>query len=542
MLRISRYTWIFLGIAFAFFLLKVVNIAPKISDENVYFYDAYLLSKGVLPYKDFFLASLPGQLIPLAFLIKLFGFNLFVLKLVPIIASIGSAALIYKMVKRELGEDRGGVVGLVAATLFLFSFSVLATTDHGTGVHEATFFLIFSWYFLGMRPAKSQQRSGSLVAYRLSPLWAGVMLFAALAIRTYIIPAAFGFGLFLLYQRRFKRLFLYGLSAAIPYLSLNGILYLLFGEKFLTPVWQYHLLKTEGIDKTRISTFFLTNEWMLLLGFFTVLIFVFNSRKFRAPNSILVGMASFGLLAQCAFLVVYKDLYYLYLVVLIPFFAVLAASAFNRIMITKYVHSDKVSKDAAWVKYLSVLAVIFVLVNSYNYQTNHAPTSVITNLDKIVADTKGLTKQGNTIWGTFAVAPLVALEAGQDGAALQVTDNQVDSNIKRVMTGLWSAPEATDTAVKSSIFIQLAYIDLSSANASSGQAQDQNPLGAMPVQNPNTPLFDSSTNTVNGKVLKLDPDYVSQHVIQDKCKLFRVYKIEKDYDNNAILLWQCKKG
>jgi hypothetical protein len=521
MLRIDRYTWVFIGIAFAFFLLKVVNIAPKISDENIYFYDAYLISKGILPYRDFFLASLPGQLIPLAVLIKLFGFNLFILKLVPILASIGSASLLYRMVSREVG----GLLGIIAATLFLFSFSVLVTTDHGTGVHEATFFLTLSWYFLGGRPKAISSRGRNAV-------WAGLSLCAALAIRTYIIPAAIGFALFLIYQRRFKRLFIYGLASAIPYLALNGILYLLFKEKFYLPVWQYHLLKSEGIDKAKILTFFLSNEWMLLLGFVVALVFVFNSRKFRAPNSILVGMASFGLLAQCAFLAIYKDLYYLYLVALIPFFAVLAASAINRVMTTKNTHNTKTGKRLAWIKYLSVAGAVYVLINGYNYQTNHAPASVIDKLGQIVADVEGLTETGDTVWGTFAVAPLVALDAGLD-----VKDNQVDSNVKRILTGLWTAGEATNTAVGSTIFIQLGLIDSSSQNISSGQAQ--NVLGPLPVQNTNQPLFDSSTNTINGKVLKLDPDYVSQHVVQDNCKLLRVYPIARDYDNNAVLLWRC---
>lgn len=276
-------------------------------------------------------------------------------------------------------------------------------------------------------------------------------------------------------------------------------------------------LKTEGIDKSKIFFFFLQNEWFLLVGLIIAIIFVFNSRRFQAPNSILVGMTAFGLLTQSLFLFVYRDLYYLYLVVLIPFFAVLAASALNRVMLTKLTHSINNSKISAWEKYLSVLGIIFVLLNSINYLQNHASTSVITDLDRIVADTKGLIPQGGNIWGTFAVAPLVALETGNN-----ITDNQVDSNVKRIATGVWSSADATKTATKSNIFIQLALIDTSKN------------------ETPNMPLMDSSTGKINGTVLKLDPEYISQHVIQDNCKLFRVYPIAKDYDNNAILLWQCQ--
>lgn len=472
----------------AFLFLKLANIAPKLSDEGFYFYTAKLVAEGQLPYRDFFFQHLPGQILLFAGIIKALGYNLYLLKTIPILASIGTALLLYRI----------SPTSPATPILFLFSLSVLATTDHSTGVHEAVFFLVLFWLLLN----------------RQKFFFAGIVLFVSLTYRIYILPALLGITLYYFFSNlkigNWKLVI--GNSATlvaglIPYIALNLGLWQAYGEKFLTPVWRYHFLKSEEIEKGKIINFFLANEWMLLgLAIAGLLLLIAQKSKFQMTNSKtnskfeiqnlkLSETAVFGLIAQAAFLLIFADIYYFYLVTLIPFLVVLASYSFN------------VFEFALIRKWAFAFLLIFVFINFYNYQTNHAPVSVLTNLDRIKGDIKGLIKEDDppagragTIFGSFILTPLVALETD-----LKITENQVDTNAKRNYAGFLSTEEATRLATESALFIQTATLDM------------------------------------NGRILALEPDYVKQYVIQDSCTLFRTYPIPRDYEKNAILLWQCKK-
>lgn len=481
-----------LVLAFGIFLiLKLANIAPKLSDEGFYFYTAKLVSEGQIPYQDFFFQHLPGQILLLAGIIKAFGYNLYLLKTIPILASLGTAIVLYFLTLKSP----------TIPILFLFSLSVLATTDHSTGVHEAVFFLVLTWFLLD----------------RQKFFFAGIVLFLGLTYRIYILPAALGITLYYFLANlkigNWKLVisgacrFAIGNSATliaglIPYVALNLTLWNSFGEKFLTPVWHYHFLKSEGIDKGKIFSFFLANEWMLL-GLALIGLFIFIANNFQIPNSKLVVAAVFGLLAQAIFLLVFADIYYFYLVILIPFLSVLAAYALEY-AVSSMQHVVSNTQHAVRNKPILhttlFILLIFAAINVYNYQTNHASVSVVTNLDRIRGDVKGLTREDSTVWGSFVVTPLIALESDR-----KITENQVDTNAKRNYAGFLSTDEATRLATESSLFIQTATLDTS------------------------------------GKIVALDPDYVKQYVIQDSCELFRTYPIPRDYEKNAILLWQCRR-
>src|SRR3990170_1818832 len=112
---IRKESLLFLLCAVAFFLGKYFNISPRVSDENLYFYGAHLLNLGILPYRDFFFQHLPTQIMLFAILIRWFGFHLQLLKSVHLIASIGTAFLLFRVVN-ERGSRKGGIL---AALLFL---------------------------------------------------------------------------------------------------------------------------------------------------------------------------------------------------------------------------------------------------------------------------------------------------------------------------------------------------------------------------------------------------------------------------------------
>src|SRR4030067_424462 len=90
-----------------FFLFKLYHTIPRISDENLYFYLASLLARGILPYRDFFLAQMPGQILLYSIAMKIFGFNLTLFKLIPVVFSMGTAGILYLLFK-EIDIEEGG--------------------------------------------------------------------------------------------------------------------------------------------------------------------------------------------------------------------------------------------------------------------------------------------------------------------------------------------------------------------------------------------------------------------------------------------------
>lgn len=473
--KISKEAWLFLGFCAVFVLLKLVNLVPRISDENLYFYTASLISKGFFPYRDFFFQHLPGQIVLYALVIKIFGFKLLILKLFPLFYSIGSAFLLFKMV----GGNRGREFGVVAAGLFLFSYVTLPSTDYGNGPLGAIFFLLLSWYLFS--------RSAKL---------AGLMLFFALAVRFYILPAAAGIVLYKIWKRQFREVFWFLVYSAVPFIVVNLTFFLLYGEQFLTPVWRYHLLKSTLSVKQSIFSDLYKSDLVLFLfaiaGIYSL--FTVVRRKTRVvlhkghAKFLDIGIsAALALIAQYLFFYSLSNVFFFYFVVLVPFLSVLGA-------LSLVVFVPKRSRRAAL-----LLVIALSLFNSFFYQKSIARMAVARNLDEMVADVQALTDEGDSIYGSYLIAPLVALKAER-----KIIDNEVDTNIQRYATGLISAQKATELATQSAVFFQNTHI-----------------------------------SKETGDILRFEPYFLIRSVVQEHCSIFRTYDMHHDFRFNAIILWDC---
>ena len=86
----------------AFFaLLESYGLAPALSDENIYFYDAWLMSQGFVPYRDFFFAHPPLHLAPgWLLVVARGGFELTALKLLAPAAALVSGVCVYATLRQ----------------------------------------------------------------------------------------------------------------------------------------------------------------------------------------------------------------------------------------------------------------------------------------------------------------------------------------------------------------------------------------------------------------------------------------------------------
>lgn len=471
--------WLLLLFCATFLVVKVLNISPKISDENLYFYAASLIVKGIFPYRDFFIANLPGQILFYAGLIKLFGFNLVLLKLVQVALVLGSALLLFKVVKERASE----LAGIFASGFFLSSSVVLGASDFAVGVNEAVFLLVLSWYFV----------------FKEKPQLAGVVLFLGLLIRQYILPAALGIAVYELFKGKKREAAEYLLYSIGLFALVNILLLGLYGEGFISPVWRYHFLKPSSGTRSKAMLDFIKGE-KFLIAIALVSGFMFLRRAFkgwkivnhkwnaRQPKYIKLGLASvFAFLVHFAFLNSFSSVFLIYFVVLIPFLAVLGALALDKFV-------PKRSRKLGL-----VFVVLVFILNTALYQRNLSGKYRFEALDQVVSDVVALTSKQDKIFGAYLETPLVAILSGRE-----VIDYQADTNGQRFTSGLMTSQEATRLATSSSIFLQSVAINQ------------------------------------EGEVWKVDPAFVDSSTVVEFCKPLKQYKVDHDFAFNGLVLWECR--
>ncbi|MBI2647000.1 glycosyltransferase family 39 protein, partial [Candidatus Woesearchaeota archaeon] len=136
---------LFLILTVLFFIIVFKGLkTPQPGDENAYYYMGKLISEGKQPYKDFFFAHPPLQVYLTAFIFLIFGFNIIVLKLIPLISTIVSGFVIFKISRHKFGNYEA----LVSILLFFFSYGVIFSSVFSFGIEIATMFMLVGIYYL----------------------------------------------------------------------------------------------------------------------------------------------------------------------------------------------------------------------------------------------------------------------------------------------------------------------------------------------------------------------------------------------------------
>lgn len=197
-------------ILFLFFLVHSTFILYHnhniISDDFTYFYYGKLLAEGNMIYKDFFSAHPPLQMMIYSFFIILFGINLWIVNLVPLVAILISSYLAYRITNK-----------LWVMVLFLTIFPIFHLSTIGFGLNLGLMFIMLSLYFSDKRPMLAGVLAGCAVLTRLHflPIVIG-MLFVSNRPRTrakYILGGVvIGFvfvTLFIFFPQAINQIFFY---------------------------------------------------------------------------------------------------------------------------------------------------------------------------------------------------------------------------------------------------------------------------------------------------------------------------------------------
>lgn len=397
----SKSTLILSGIILIFLLIKISQIGFKLSDENIYFHMGDLILQGQVPYKDFFFASPPIQILIIAGFLLFTGGNVILLKLIPLIAASITSIFVFILARRVTSKE----YSLLSSILYLFSTVILTTTDHSTGIHLTTMFFIISIYLITKKSFFS----------------AGLLASLALLTRLYSAFAIFGVLLYLLIENR-KNFLKFVLGLITLFLTANLILLAAFGEHYLQPVFLYHLLKSAGIEKGGIFAFFIKGDFLLIILSLSALFI-------KKTNHIRLFLAA--TISTLFFYVFYTDIYYLYLGLIMPFLAILSGYTLHKL-------SDTFPQKA-FVIMLTIILAFIVIYNTSIYLGDHADTSKIDFVEDISEYVSENSLPNEKIYGSFDIAPLVATLSERE-----IVNNYVDTNEKTFITGIYDVEERTD--------------------------------------------------------------------------------------------------
>ena len=398
-----RDIWIVAAAVAIFSLLKIFSLHYRFGDENVYFYMSNAVLHGALPYKDFFLADPPFFIYLMAGFKAIFGSHLILFKILPVLLDSLSSVLLYLILRNK---NSFAVLGPI---FYLFSFTVLSTSDYVTGAEVMIFFVLLGIY----------------LDRREKYYYSGVAWALACVSKLYAGPALLGFMFYKVLTKDFKslqKIILGGLAASIvvllPFLFLAP-------RQTLYDLIIHQLQRPAGINKWNIMRVFISFEWLFLIAA-TIGAFVSKNKKFVFP-----------LIFSAIFFLIYRDLYYLYLHLLLPFVVILAVETVEFL--------NKRKEEFAWS--FIVLYICIALYALFGYTNTYKQEGIFENPQEIAAALKAV-PENLPVYGAQEVAPLVALMSGR-----KIFDNVIDTNTQNFAAGTHNLKLISENAAQVGIYL-----------------------------------------------------------------------------------------
>lgn len=384
----------------AFLIIKITGLTIRLSDTNIYFYTAYQLLEGKFLYKDIFFTNFPffPYLSSLYFLI-LQG-NLKWFYITAALEAIGVGLLIYYIVYKKTKQV---LLALISTTLYLFSFIILSTSDHQTGVFSASLFIVSSYLFLDR---KNYKTSGALACLTLLT-------------KAYFIAIPASFIAYLIVKKQYKAILLFLFGALLTAIMVLLPSFIFARAEFFKDIFSYSLTRGANDIKTQIVWFFIIHDPAL----FALLLFnLFNFKK-----NLLFSLISFFSLL---FFFVYQDIYYLYLNFFVPFLAISFSGLY--LFLQQRIPTQKF--------FIPTIIIILLFINFSIYlssdQNLQKPLNIY-SLTRTIKEQKSL-----YLYGINDLTPALAYLT-----STQLINDIIDTNNNIFRKGLLDAKKLTQKAI-----------------------------------------------------------------------------------------------
>jgi 4-amino-4-deoxy-L-arabinose transferase-like glycosyltransferase len=378
---------LFFAIAF-YLLIRVLCITPVFSDETIYINMAKALKEGLLPYRDFFFAHPPIQLL-LLFPFATFG-NFVLVKIFISIVGMTCIFLVF-LISKELFDEKSALVSSIA---FLIFPGFLIFGNLAMGSFETLFFFLLSFYCI----------------LRKKIVFSCIFLTLAIFTRylaLLLIPFLFIY--ILKFQRKDLKRFSF-LSIFLIFFAFL-LLYFLFGFSLIkfTILYQF---QTNIEIAAQLSSLI----WQYLsLGFFTFFISLFClAFSYFKKDSKLFLFSSYPLFQDMAILLILRQVVYHYFVLSLPFIFI----AFGRVF----------SKSKLLMTKTFLLAILLLCITS-NLKSVSYYFDKTKNLifDELLDYTLKFTKESDLIFGEPISTNYISFVTNR-----KIAGNYFDSDLKHI--------------------------------------------------------------------------------------------------------------
>ncbi|RLG16257.1 hypothetical protein DRN62_03920 [Nanoarchaeota archaeon] len=360
-----RERYIYLILFFAF-IARLFFIYPAYSDENIYFNMAKnMAEKGLVPYRDFFYAHPPFHLLLLFALFKLFGPNMYLGKLLPLLSVLVSSFLLSEIYSLFFKRRKPYL-----SLLFFFSPQALSFGTVGYGMWPPLMLSLLSIYFF----------------LKKKPLLSALSLIFACFFRyLFLLYFPILITLFREKKKELREFILYFLLFSSSFLLLS----LIFGQKFLSQTILYHLKSKMGAYQNPIfySRYLTMNLPLLFISFLFFLLSKERRLVFYLP-----------FLLDAFLLAIFKVGFAHYFLISLPFYLFILAS-FEQ-------------KDI-----LCLFFFLYVVLNYPSILYHNTPNKGIEEVLRYFEDKKG------EVWGDSILMNLVGFKHN-----LEIPFNEFDSD------------------------------------------------------------------------------------------------------------------
>lgn len=393
-----------LALCIIFLLLKHDAFTIRISDTNIYFYTARELLQGKFLYKEIFFTNLP--LFPYISVLygTLVGWRLEYFFAIPIIEILIISFLIYRISFYHLKKS---LIACVPVAIYLFSFLILATSDHETGVYAANIFSLLGYYLY----------------LRKKYIFSGMLFALMILTKVYFLPIFLALTIFVFFENKngLKKIVVsFICTIAVVIIPI----YILSDGYMLNNLLAYSSERHQGVSKISLLQFFAIKDFilfgLLMLGFL----------KLRAKN-FFAFVSFFSLL----FILLYKDVYYLYLNFFAPFVAISTVLWLPKIF---------KNKELSFAFFAIIFISIFLSTSSY--LSSYKDLQKVKNIESVAQ--KIIENNPDYLYGINSITP--ALSYLTD---IPLLDQIVDTNENRFLTGNLSANTLTKKALESNTLL-----------------------------------------------------------------------------------------
>lgn len=388
-----------------FLVVKASNNGVRLSDTNIYFNIAYRIFQGELLYKDVFFSNFPFFSYVSSFYYILSGKNIQLFYFTSSIEVAIITTFIYLIVYKKTKDY---IISIISSLLYIFSFMVLSTSDHQTGIFTASLFAVLGLYFL-----------------KEKVLLSGILIATSFLTKAYFIPIVLSFYGYLAVKRDRKKIIKFSIGFILASLFILLPFLLLAPKEFFSNIFGFSLTRPTGLSKINIMWFFITKDFLLFI------LLIFNLLNIK--KNILFGLIS---IFSIVFFFGYKDVYYLYLNFITPFLCISFYKFYNFL------------KNTFNLQRLVIPTIIFVFL-IYNLLTyissfkNLGKMEDFNKITQIIASEKP-----NYLYGANDITPaLLSL------TNIQALENVNDAHEYFFTRGVYNKELLTNKAIKSKTII-----------------------------------------------------------------------------------------